>query len=303
MVRRTRDHWGRREANEESWRVQWPSAVDNPGFMEALTVATLATASPGAAAEFRRAVSDADVTDILPAIRVPTLVLYRKLESEPFPGARGLEAEARQIGAAIPDAHVVALEGPDHPAAAGPEVTAEVERFLHAPSGLPVPDRVLATILFTDLVGSTERRSRSATKRGATCSAGIETPSGRSSVAFGVRRWIRPATVSLPPSTGRRERLHARRRSSPTRTRSGSSCARVSTPGNASVTRANSRASPCTSAPASPRALNSGEILVSSTVKDLTAGSGIEFADRGEHQLKGIPSRRRLFQVRDVASD
>jgi pimeloyl-ACP methyl ester carboxylesterase len=157
MVRTTRDSWGRREVMEESWREQWPSAAEDPGFIELMTVASLATASPGSAAEFRRAVAEADIKDILSAIRVPTLVLYRKLQLEPFPGVRGLEVEARRLAAAIPDAHTVAVEGPDHHPAAGSEVTDEIERFLLAPRAQPVPDRVLATVLFTDLVGSTER--------------------------------------------------------------------------------------------------------------------------------------------------
>ena len=115
IVRGTRETHGRREWMEESFRTQWSSAAGDPVFMQTMTLAMLATASPGAAAEFRQAVADSDVTDILPAIRVPTLVLYRKhlereLQEVDIPAARGLEAEARRLAAAIPSAHTVALE-------------------------------------------------------------------------------------------------------------------------------------------------------------------------------------------------
>jgi class 3 adenylate cyclase len=297
MVRLTRDHWGRRESHEEDGREQWPSAVDNPGFMEAMMIATLATASPGAAAEFRRAVADADVTDILPAIRVPTLVLYRKLESEPFPGARGLEAEARQIAAAIPDAHVVALEGPDHPPAAGPEVTAEVERFLDAPAGPPVPNRVLATILFTDLVGSTElalalgdqawrellSRHRDSVRAQLRRFRGeeMDTAGDGFFAAFdGPARAILCAQAIIADANALGVELRAGVHTG--------ECERDD--GKLAGLAVHIGARVAASA-------DSGEILVSSTVKDLTAGSGIEFADRGGHQLKGIPNTWRLFQV------
>src|SRR5204863_7349774 len=118
------------------------------------TVVSSAPASPGEAAEFRRAVAEAEIKASLSAIRVPTLVLSRKLQVEPFPATRGLEAEARRLADAIPDADTVAVEGPDHHPAAGSEVADAVERFLLAPRAQPVPDRVLATALFTDFVSS-----------------------------------------------------------------------------------------------------------------------------------------------------
>ena len=112
MQRGTREHFGRRGPMEESLREQMPSLADDPAFMQGMRMAMLATASPGAAAEFRRTVAEADLSDVLPAIRVPTLVLYRKLDPEPsFPAARGLEREARRLAAAIPDARVEELPG------------------------------------------------------------------------------------------------------------------------------------------------------------------------------------------------
>jgi class 3 adenylate cyclase len=297
MVRTTRDSWGRREVMEESWREQWPSAAEDPGFIESMTVASLATASPGSAAEFRRAVAEADIKDILSAIRVPTLVLYRKLQLEPFPGVRGLEAEARRLAAAIPDAHTVAVEGPDHHPAAGSEVTDEIERFLLAPRAQPVPDRVLATVLFTDLVGSTERavelgdkswrdllsRQREAVRSQLRRFRGEEMDTAGDGVfaAFdGPARAIGCAQAIIADSAELGLQVRAGIHTGECERDEGKLAGIAVHMGARIVAQANSK-----------------EILVSSTVKDLVAGSNIDFADRGEQALKGIPAKWRLFAV------
>jgi class 3 adenylate cyclase len=297
MVRTTRDSWGRREVMEESWREQWPSAAEDPGFIELMTVASLATASPGSAAEFRRAVAEADIKDILSAIRVPTLVLYRKLQLEPFPGVRGLEAEARRLAAAIPDAHTVAVEGPDHHPAAGSEVTDEIERFLLAPRAQPVPDRVLATVLFTDLVGSTERavelgdkswrdllsRQREAVRSQLRRFRGeeMDTAGDRVFAAFdGPARAIGCAQAIIADSAELGLQVRAGIHTGECERDEGKLAGIAVHMGARIVAQANSK-----------------EILVSSTVKDLVAGSNIDFADRGEQALKGIPAKWRLFAV------
>jgi class 3 adenylate cyclase len=297
MVRVTRDSWGRREVMEESWREQWPSAAEDPGFIQPMTIASLATASPGSAAEFRRAVAEADIKDILSAIRVPTLVLYRKLQLEPFPAARGLEAEARRLAAAIPDAHTVAVEGPDHHPAAGSEVSDEIERFLLAPRARPVPDRVLATVLFTDLVGSTERavalgdktwrdllsRQREAVRSQLRRFRGEEMDTAGDGVfaAFdGPARAIGCAQAIIADSAELGLQVRAGIHTGECERDEGKLAGIAVHIGARIVAQANSK-----------------EILVSTTVKDLVAGSNIEFADRGEHALKGIPAKWRLFAV------
>lgn len=297
MVRVTRDNWGRREAIEESWREQWPSAADDPGFIQLMTIASLATASPGAAAEFRRAVAEADIKDILSAIRVPTLVLYRKLQVEPFPAARGLEAEARRLAAAIPNAHTIAVEGPDHHAAAGSEVADAVERFLLAPRAQPVPDRVLATVLFTDLVGSTEQavtlgdkawrdllsRQREAVRAQLRRFRGeeMDTAGDGFFAAFdGPARAIGCAQAIIADSTGLDLQVRAGVHTGECERDEGKLAGIAVHIGARIAAEANSK-----------------EILVSSTVKDLVAGSNIDFADKGEYAFKGIPAKWRLFAV------
>jgi class 3 adenylate cyclase len=263
-----------------------------------MMVATLATASPGAAAEFRRAVAEADVTDILPAIRVPTLVLHRRLESEPpFPGARRLDVEARRLAEAIPNARVVSLEGPDIAAGAGKELTDEIGRFLETPEGAPVPDRVLATILFTDLVGSSERaatlgdhawrdllsRHRHAVRTQLRRFRGeeMDTAGDGFFAAFdGPARAIgcAQAVVADANELGLELRVGIHT----------GECQRDEGKLTGLAVHIGARVA---------ATANAGEVLVSSTVRDLVAGSGIEFAERGEHPLKGIPGAWRLFEA------
>ena len=103
--------------------------------------------SPGAAAEFFRMLSDTDISDVLPTIRVPTLVLLSRTEARRRAASGG--ADPRREGRPAPRRRP--------PAWIDDEVAAELERFLSGREEPPVPDSVLTTVLFTDIVGSTER--------------------------------------------------------------------------------------------------------------------------------------------------
>ena len=106
-------------------------------------------APPAVAVALNRAWSETDVRHVLPAVRVPTLVLYRQ----------GLaENDAREVGRLIPEAHTVRVSGDDYWGIfLSPEIPEEVERFVGGEAPPEVPDTVLATVLFTDIVGSSER--------------------------------------------------------------------------------------------------------------------------------------------------
>ena len=195
----------------------------------------------------------------------------------------------------------VELPGQDHFPWVGDSnaVIEEVREFLTGVRVASEPDRVLATVMFTDVVDSTaraaslgDRRWRDlldAPRRGRPPSAGT-----RSEVA----RSRRPATVSWPRSTGPRAGDPLRVRHPRTRLlncswRFASAC----TPARSSCAATTSAGSPCTSVSGYLRSPTPSEIVVSSTVKDLVAGSGIEFEDRGERELKGVPGTWRLFAV------
>ena len=158
-------------------------------------------------------------------------------------------------------------------------------------------DRVLATVLFTDIVGSTGKAAELGDGAGESCWTTITPVVRGPSAATAAERSIRPVTASWRRSTGRRERSGARtrwwgrsrpRHRDPRRPAHGrvSSWSTSKVGGIAVHIGAGSGRSPGPS-----------EVLVSQTVKDLVAGSGLTFEDAGEHELKGVPDRWHLYRV------
>jgi class 3 adenylate cyclase len=234
---------------------------------------------------------DVDVRAVLPTIHVPTLVLHRR-------GDLVVNWRAgRYLADQIPGASYVELPGGDHlPWAGDPEaVLGELEEFLTGGRSLREPDRVLATVMFTDVVGSTERAGQLGDARWrellgahqAAVRAELSRFRGREvkmlgdgclATFDGPARAIRcgQAIVEKAAGLGLEVRI-------------GLHCGEVELMGDDVGGIAVHIASRI-------GALAHGaEVLVSSTVKDLVAGSGITFADRGVQQLRGIPDSWRLF--------
>ena len=250
-------------------------------------------ASPAMARAISRLATEVDVREILPAISVPTLVLHRTGDmSWPVDGAR-------YIAARIPGAKLVELEGSDHFPFAGDVDTLidEVESFLTGARHAPEADRRLLTVLFTDIVGSTERAAELGDRRWRTLlerhdelvRTEIERNHGRVVKAIGDGFL---ATFEGPARS--------------------ISCARALTAAAASIgieIRAGLHTGECELigddiggmcvhlAARVCRLAGPGEVLVSRTVKDLVVGSGIEFSEHGAHELKGVPGRWELFSV------
>jgi class 3 adenylate cyclase len=304
LVRRARENFGSRERIEHGLREEYVSVADDDSFRYWSAMAIRASGSPSAAADFSRTLIEADITDVLPAIRVPTLLLYRRPAAEPelselrLIAFRGVEEESRRLAAAIPDARSIAVPGQDLSPFVGTEVTEEVERFLHAPHEQPVPDRVLATVLFTDIVGSTERAAalgdrrwrellaahRDDVRRELRHFAGeeLDTAGDGFLASFdGPARAVTCAHAIIASAVERgldiRAGLHT------------GECEREAGKLTGIAVHIGARIA----ALARP-----GEVLVSRTVKDLVAGSGIEFEDRGERVLKGVPDDWHLFATR-----
>jgi Serine aminopeptidase, S33/Adenylate and Guanylate cyclase catalytic domain len=143
------EHWGI-EVVRFLFEQLAPSIADDEELVQAHTRAALRAASPAAAAALTRMSAMIDIREVLPAIRVPTLVLHRADEI--------LAEASRYVGKRIPGARVVALPGGDHMPWLGDQDAAldEIEEFLTGVRPHPALDRVLATVLFTDIVGSTE---------------------------------------------------------------------------------------------------------------------------------------------------
>ena len=251
-------------------------------------------ASPGANLALLRMNAEVDVRHVLPAVRVPTLILHSV-------GDRALDVRAsRYMAERIPGAKYVELPGDDHlPWLSDADaILDEVEEFLTGVRHGPQPDRVLATVLFTDIVGATERAvalgdrrwrdlldSHHAQVRGElTRFRGHEvdtTGDGFLATFDGPARAIRCACAISDGS-----------RTLGVRVRAGLHCGECELMGE-------DIGGIAVHIAARVSAMAGGdEVLVSSTVKDLVAGSGIRFEDRGAHALKGVPDEWRLYDVK-----
>jgi len=246
-------------------------------------------ASPGANRAIRLMNNQIDIRDVLPTISVPTLVLYRS--DEYFRDA------TRFMGERIPGARVVELPGTDHLPweGDGASVLDECERFLAGVRGDVEPDRVLATLLFTDIAGSTAKvaeigdrawddllarhhrvvRAQLARFRGREVDSASD---GVFATFDGPARAVRCAAAIV-----------AAVRALGLEVRAGVHTGEIEQ-SDSSVRGIAVHIGARIAAAARP-----GEVLVSSTVKDIVAGSGIGFEERGERELAGVPGSWRLF--------
>ena len=153
------DKWA--DGDMEGLRSLVPSLADDSKFMDWLASYFRAGASPGAALDLQRHNTEVDITGILGSIKVPTLLLHRTGDKDVLVG------EAKYIAERIPNSKLVELPGDDHLfwTSDSYSVLAEIEEFITGIRPNKVFDRVLSTILFTDIVSSTEHLSRSGDKK------------------------------------------------------------------------------------------------------------------------------------------
>jgi pimeloyl-ACP methyl ester carboxylesterase len=268
-----------------------PSIADDEEQVQAYVRFAARGSSPTAAAALWRMAAMVDVRHVLPVIRVPTLVLHRADEI--------LADASRYVGERIPGARVVEVPGSDHMPWLGDQgrVLDEIEEFLTGVRPHPALDRVLATVLFTDIVGSTELaadlgdrrwrdlleqhntlvrreldrfRGRELNTAGDGFLATFDGPARAIACACSIRDAARRLGLQIRFGlhTGELELY-------------GSEIRGIAVHTGARVV---GKAGP-------------GEVLASSTVRDLVAGSGLEFEDRGAHELKGVPGEWRLYAV------
>ena len=185
-IREIREHWGERAFMERFGHQMASSEITNdPAELDLFVWRGRLSLSPTAAADWSRIAMETDIVDVLPSIRVPTLVLHRSDE-----GTAGGVGPARFVAERIRGARTI---GVDVFSDQGADAVLE---FVSGVAHVAVPDSVLATVLFTDLVGSTERRGRARRPRaGATSSLAITPTYGASSPSTAVSR-------SIPPGTG-----------------------------------------------------------------------------------------------------
>ena len=270
-----------------------PSVAHDQRFRDWWARLLRLAASPATAIALLRMLDDIDVRPVLPTIRVPTLVLH-------CTGDRAVNVEnGRYLGRHIPNAKYVELPGADHFPYVGDTdaILAEIEEFLTGARHAPEADRVLATVLFTDIVGSTAHaagmgdqrwrdllgsyqalvrgelarsRGREVKTLGDGFLATFDGPARAIRCACAIRDSVRPLGIEI------RAGLHT------------GECELMDDDVGGIAVHIGARVA-SSAAPS--------EVLVSSTVKDLVAGSGLRFADRGTYHLHGVPGEWRLFAV------
>jgi pimeloyl-ACP methyl ester carboxylesterase/class 3 adenylate cyclase len=268
-----------------------PSAAGDPQMDEVWGRFQRAGASPAMARAVMAALFEIDVRDILSTIRVPTLILHRTGDLiAPVEGARLMADE-------IPGARLVEFEGDDHVPFTGDfgPVLDEMEEFLTGTRQVRPLDRVLATVMFTDIVDSTRRaaeagdrnwreligrhdeltrrqldrfRGREVKTLGDGFLATFDGPARAIECACAIRDGVSPIGLDV------RAGLHT------------GECELAGDDVRGMAVNIGARVGALADA---------NEVLVSSTVKDLVVGADLEFADRGEHDLKGVPGKWRLF--------
>ena len=249
-------------------------------------------ASPGAVIALIRMVVDIDVRAVLPSISVPTLILHRDRDAiAPIEGARYMSGQ-------IPGAQLVELEGEHSPLTGDTDTILErVEEFVTGRRGERHPDRVLATVMFTDIVDSTSRAAALGDRRWSELLedhyrlirqqlprfGGLEVKTigdGFLATFDGPARAVRCALAAIEANREIGVILRAGLHTGECEHR-GEDIAGIAVHIGARVA----------------ALAGSGEVLVSRTVKDLVAGSGLQFEDRGSHALKGVPDDWQLFAV------
>jgi pimeloyl-ACP methyl ester carboxylesterase len=268
-----------------------PSFAGDPQAREITARIERSAASPAMVQQIFEMFLDIDVRAVLPTIRVPTLVIHRR-------GDRVVNRRAgEELAAQIPGARYVALPGIDHLPWAGDAdaVVGEVEEFLTGARSVPEPDRVLATVMFTDIVGSTERAAKVGDARWRALLSEHQTAVRRELSRFRGREVKTLGDGSLATFDGPARAIRCGQAIAEAARSSGLEVRIGLHSGEVEVMDEDVGGIAVHIAARVGALAGAGEVLVSSTVRDLVAGSGIGFVDRGTKQLKGISDEWRLF--------
>jgi class 3 adenylate cyclase len=275
------------------WEDLAPSL--DPPALEEIARYYRRSASPAAALALMKMNTYVDVRNVLPSIQAPTVVMHRTDDRD------ALVEEGRYIASQIPGARYVEFPGADHSwwTQGRDEIIDEIEELVTGVRPAPEPNRILATVLFTDIVESTQRvrdlgdrgwsqllarhhaavrrelerfRGREVDTAGDGFLATFDGPARAIRCAVAIRGAVRELGLDV------RAGLHT------------GECELLGDKVAGIAVHIGARVSSLASA---------GEVLVSATVRDLVSGSGIEFEDRGEHALKGV-GERRIYAVSSV---
>jgi len=271
-----------------------PSRADNPEFREWWGRFGRHSVGLGAALQMQQAAFGLDVRDVVAAVRQPTLVLARAEDEYVRP------VHGRYLAEHLPNAKYVELPGGDHVFNAGgiDEFAEQIEEFLTGARHTANVDRVLATVVFTDVVSSTRQAATLGDRRWKELLDHHDDVVGQALVRFRGRQVKTTGDGVLAVFDGPARAIGASLmirdslRAAGLETRCGIHTAEVELRGE-DIGGIGVHIAARVSALAT-----AGEVLASRTVVDLVAGSGIEFDDRGEHELKGVPGTWHLFAVK-----
>jgi class 3 adenylate cyclase len=283
-----RDRWGTDALSDEIMHEGCPSLCQSEEERRWFANYLRIGASPAVAYALNRAFEETDLRDVLPAVRVPTLVLHRGSD----------QASALDVAARIPSSQTMRVSGDDYlEIHLSPEITDLVADFISGRSASDVPDSVLATVMFTDIVASTESaaslgdrawrdllaRHHAVVRRELGRFRGEERDTagdGFFATFDGPARAIRCGLAIVaglePLGLEARIGIHI---------------------GECEVHESKLAGLAVVIGARISSEAGNGEVLVSGTVKDLVAGSGLEFSDRGQRDLKGVPGRWPLYAV------
>ncbi|MFN2626878.1 MAG: alpha/beta fold hydrolase [Mycobacteriales bacterium] len=284
--------WGRLAPDDGLF----PSAGPGGWFRQWMARYQRLCASPGVAAALNRMLWQVDIRNVLPVIRVPTLVMHRRDAVVP-PVEHG-----RYLAENIPGAKYVELDGGDYSPESGDSeaVLGEIEEFLTGSRHAPELDRVLATVLFSDICDSTQRAAelgdrawrRLLDEHDALATRVVERHRGRivKSTGDGVLATFDGPARALAAAVGLRDGV----RRLGIDIRAGLHTGEVETRGSDIGGLAVHIASRVSAEAAA------GDVVVSSTVKDLVTGSGLMFTDVGRRELKGVPDEWHLYRLESL---
>ena len=292
LARNDAQNWVTDYSQPRGRRWLGPELSDDAAFLEWIGRFWRSGGSPAARSALARMNHSIDVRDVLPAIRVPVLITVREDDPVcPVPAAE-------QMASLIPDARLVVFPGQGHLMfAISREWTAVVEEFVTGKIGAATHDRLLATLVSMDIVGSTDLIGRigdaawrdildrhyALVARELAVYGGIEVD--RAGDGF-LARFDGPGrAIRFAQAVSRDDR------SIGLTVRAGVHTGEVELAG------AGVRGVAVHTVARIAALAKSDEVLLSSTVRDLVAGSGLTLADRGLHELKGIPEQRQLFAV------
>lgn len=291
-----RERWGTQAYCDELLQDSAPSLFESVEERRRFANWLRVGATPASAYVQNRALGETDLTEVLPAVRVPTLVLYRPTSLfEPY---------ARDVARLIPDATLAATSGTDWWGIfLSPEIPDELERFVAGEQTPEVPESVLATLLFTDIVASTEHaaelgdrgwrelleRHHAFVRRELSRFRGEERDTagdGFFATFDGPARAIRCAQAIVEGMRDLGLDVRAGVHTGECELHDGKVAGLAVSIGARVVA-----------------AAGAGEVLVSQTVKDLVAGTGLTLEDRGERELKGVPGTWRLYAATEAAAE